>query len=109
MSFKKSDDFGYIYSADPDRFKRKFPNIHKWLSNIRRRRYSLEKNTLMLIATKEYLLDEFLIPRNEDSDNVPHNSLYELIKDKPIEQQVSILAFFLLNAQLTFVDASNDT
>lgn len=105
VSFSKTDNFGYVYSTEPDPFERRFTTIENWLLSIQERRYSVEKNIYLLTKTRDYLVKNFLHP-NQDSDYALQNPLYDLIEGKPIEQQVSILAFFLLNAQLTFVRQS---
>lgn len=93
VSFKAEDQFGYVYSREPEQFERKFIDVDRWLPILRERRLSLEDNRRLLGETVEFLARNL---RTRDP-------LRSLIVEKPVEQQASILAYFLLDAQLTFV------
>ena len=93
VSFKAADQFGYIYSAKPERFERKFASVDHWLPTVREKRRSLGDNRKLLGESVEFL-----------STNLnARDPLRRVIVEKPIEQQASILAYFLLDAHLTFV------
>ena len=93
VSFKAADQFGYVYSREPERFERKFVHVDHWLPILRERRLSLDDNRELLAETIEFFT------ANLNS----RDPLRKLIAEKPIEQQASILAYFLHDAQLTFV------
>lgn len=92
VSFKAEDPFGYVFSPEGRQFRRKFANADTWVPHIRERRRSLEQNRKALA--------EFV---DEMRKTVrPRSPLTRLIADRPIEQKASILAYFLLDAHLTF-------
>ena len=93
MSFKAADQFGYVYSNEPNQFERKFVNANGWLPILSERRLSLEGNRKLLKETVDFLSSRL---------NRRH-PLRKLISERPVEQQASILAYLLLDAQLTFV------
>ena len=93
VSFKAEDQFGYMYSREPERFERKFVDVDRWLPFLRESRLSLDDNRKLLGETVELLSSNLSI----------RDPLRSLIVEKPVEQQASILAYFLLDAQLTFV------
>ena len=93
VSFKADDQFGYVYSREPERFERKFVDVDHWLPILRDGRLSLDDNRKLLRETVDFL-----------SRNVSvRDPLSSLIVEKPVEQKVSILAYFLPDAQLAFV------
>ena len=93
VSFKADDQFGYLYSREPERFERKFVDVDHWLPILHERRFSRDYNRKLLRETVDFL----------DSNFSVRDPLRRLILEKPVEQQASILACFLLDAQLTFV------
>ena len=93
VSFKAEDDFGYIYSTEPKRFERKLSNFDTWFPRLREKRRSLKENLLSLERAVELM----------SKDLSKFDPIHRLLKDKPIEQQASILAYTILNSQLTFV------
>jgi hypothetical protein len=93
VSFKPSGSLGYVYSNDPHPFERKFADDNIWRPHLLERRQSLEKNRETLKETVSYL--KRMIK--------PQASIRKMIEKKPTEVQASILAYFLLDAQLTFV------
>ena len=93
VSFKAEDQCGYVYSREPEQFERRFVEVDRWLQILRERRLSLDDNRKLLGETVGFLSTNL---------NAGH-PLRKLIVEKPIEQQASILAYFLLDAQLTFV------
>ena len=93
VSFKAEDQFGYVYSGEPERFERKFVDVDRWLPILRERRLSLDDNRRLLGETADFLARNLSV----------RDPLRSLIVEKPVEQQASILAYFLLDAQLTFV------
>ena len=93
MSIKAADQFGYVYSSEPERFERKFVDVDRWLPILRERRLSLDDNRKLLGESVDFL------STNLNADD----PLGKLILEKPLERQASILAYFLLDAHLTFV------
>jgi hypothetical protein len=93
VSFKSSDASGYVYSHDPNPFERKFANDNFWRPHLLERRQSLEENRKRLKETVNFLKRKI----------GPRASIREMIEKKPTEEQAAILAYFLLDAQLTFV------
>jgi hypothetical protein len=92
VSFKAEDPFGYVFSPVGRQFKRKLANADTWIPHVRDRRRSLEQNRKALA--------DFV---GEMRQSVrPRSPLIRLIVDRPVEQQASILAYFLLDAHLTF-------
>lgn len=93
VSFKAEDAFGYVYSEEGRKFPRKIGNFDAWTSRIRQRRRSYEENLRTLEAAVEVM-----------GSRVSRLSpLGRLLRDKPVEQKASILAFVTLDAQLVFV------
>lgn len=93
VSFKAADAHGYLYSEESRPFPRKIVNFDAWASRVRERRRSYEDNLLSLRKAVAAM----------SADLGSLTPLGRLIRDKPIEQQASILAFVTLDAQLTFV------
>jgi hypothetical protein len=93
VSFKAEDLFGYVYSREGRQFERKFANADRWAPHIGEGRRSLDDNRKALHTVVEDLR-EYVRPRSR---------LAKLIDDRPVEQQASILAYFVLDAHLTFV------
>ena len=93
VSFKADDAFGYVYSREPKQFRRNFLNIDQWLPVVREKRLGLDDNRELLSETADFFTRQLSVL----------DPLRKLIEDRPVEQQVSILAYFLLDAQLTFV------
>lgn len=92
VSFKADDPFALVFSPEGRRFKRKFGSTDTWMPHVRDRRRSLEQN-------RKSLADFVDDMRPKVSRR---GTLDRLIADRPIEQQASILAYFLLDAHLTF-------
>ena len=84
VSFKAEDQFGYVYSSEPERFERKLVDVDRWLPILRERRLSLDANRKLLGESVDFL------STNLNADD----PLGKLILEKPIEQQASILAYF---------------
>ena len=97
VSFKAEDHFANVYSSKPENFERKFFHVDDWLPILRDRKQSLQDNRNVLSETVEFLTARLS----------SRNLLRRLIEDKSIEQQASILAYFLLDTQLTFVKDEN--
>ena len=93
VSFKADDEFGYVYSKEPRPFRRKFLSAKQWLPVLHERRLSLDDNRKLLAETVGFFSTQLSVL----------DPLRKLIADRAIEQQASILAYFLLDAQLTFV------
>ncbi len=93
VSFKAEDQFGYIYSREPERFRRKFMGIDRLLPVLREKRLSLDDNRKLLSDTVNFFSARLNV----------RDPVRKLIVERPVEQQASILAYFLLDAQLTFV------
>lgn len=92
VSFKAEDHFGYVFSPEGQQFKRRFANADAWMPHIREGRRSLEENRKALAA--------FVNDMRKTIS--PRSRLARFIADRPIEQQASILAYFVLDAHLTF-------
>lgn len=92
VSFKAADQFGYVYSSEPERFERKFANVDHWLPILRGRQLSLDDNRKLLGESVNFLSANLNV----------RDPLRRFVVEKPIEQQASILAYFLLDAHLTF-------
>jgi hypothetical protein len=93
VSFKAEDHFGYIYSTEPKKFERSISSSETWIPRLREKRRSLKENVVALERAVEVMSKQ--LPQ--------YDSIRRLLKDKPIEQQASILAYTNLNAQLIFV------
>lgn len=93
VSFRAEDAFGYVYSPEGQKFERELRNFDSWMPRIRERLRSYDENLLSLENAVRVM-----------SMDVPSVSpLGRLLRDKPIEQKASILAYATLDAQLTFV------
>jgi hypothetical protein len=92
VSFKAEDAFGYVYSEEGHRFERHYPtgnNLARRLSDGWR---PAADNREILAKSVNHLLS--LVSKR--------SPLRRLIADRPIEIQASILAYFVLDAHLTF-------
>ena len=92
VSFKETDTFGYIYSREPHFFERKFVSLDNWLPTLLERRQGAASNRKNLSQAVKSLVSEL-------PDRDP---LRIMIAEKTVEQQASILAYFLLDSHLTF-------
>lgn len=98
VSFKAEDDFGFVYSDEPNWFKRKLPREDVLVPFFNEGRRDAQTNRVALHKAADSLI--------EFSGMIMHRrgrSLLSLIEGRPVEQQVSILSYFLLDAHLTFV------
>jgi len=93
VSFQKNGHLGYVYSSEPNTLERKFATEDSWRPDLLELRRSASANREMLKETIIYLMKR--LPRR--------SSIRKMIQEKPVEEQVAILAYFLLDAQLTFV------
>ncbi len=93
VSFKPRGHVGYVYSSEPNQFERKFSTDDSWRPNLLERRRSASANREMLQVTVDYLKKR--LPRR--------SPIREMIQKQPVEAQAAILAYFQLDAQLTFV------
>ena len=93
VSFQSSGQYGYVFSSEPNRFERDFPTGDSWLNHLSEMRQSTRGNLKSLEETVTYLKKQ--LPDN--------NPIHEMIQEQPIEAQASILAYFQLDAILTFV------
>lgn len=93
VSFQPSDGFGYLYSREAHPFERKFLSIDSWLQFISERTRTAEENWQLLKRTVEFLKRK----------RRPRDPVLRMILDQPLEAQAAILAYFILDAQLTFV------
>lgn len=93
VSFKPNDSFGYVYSKEPHQFERKFQSFDSWLPTVEQRARSAKENRQILERTVKFLKKK----------RRPRDPVLQMIRDQPLEAQTSILAYFILDAQLTFV------
>ncbi|TKZ15750.1 hypothetical protein FAP39_16960 [Shimia litoralis] len=93
VSFKPNDSFGYVYSKEPHPFERKFQSFDSWLPVVGQRAQSAIENRQLLEKTVEFLKKK----------RRPRDPVLQMIRDQPLEAQAAILAYFILDAQLTFV------
>lgn len=93
VSFKAHDTFGYVYSEEGRPFSRKIINFDIWASRMREGSRSFEDNMRTLTKAVQIMSEE--LPRR--------SPIHRLLVEKPVEQQASILAYVMLDAQLTFV------
>jgi hypothetical protein len=93
VSFKPNDSFGYVYSKEPHQFERKFQSFDSWLPTVGRRAQSAKENRQLLEKTVKFLKKK----------RRPGDPVRQMIRDQPLEAQAAILAYFILDAQLTFV------
>jgi len=93
VSFQKNSHLGYVYSSEPNTLERKFATEDSWRPDLLERRRSASANREMLKETVSYLMKR--LPRS--------SSIRKMIQEQPVEAQAAILAYFLLDAQLTFV------
>ncbi|MGJ8530788.1 MAG: hypothetical protein ACSHYC_01305 [Alphaproteobacteria bacterium] len=93
VSFQPSGHVGYVYSIEPNQFERKFATNDSWRPNLLERRRPAHDNREILKEAVSYLRKR--LPRR--------SSIHKMIEEQPIEAQAAILAYFLLDAQLTFV------
>lgn len=112
VSFKAEDAFGYVYSSEPRQFPRKLVNYEAWLWRLRERRRSYKANLQSLEKAVEIMSENLprrfpvarMSPGQQSSRRpVIVGPMAQILKDKPIEQQASILAYVTLGAQLVFV------
>lgn len=104
VSFKAEDNFGYIYSDEPVKFDRKLPFADMRRPFIEQGSRNLDENIAALSEVVDYLRGlgpSFDALRFFRGSRV--RRLTELLEGRPVEQQASILAYFLLDAHLTFV------
>lgn len=99
VSFRASDAFGFVYSSEARQFERRFRETEKWLSILLERPRTREENRKHLKNVVEQL----------GSNLPPTSTLRKMLdgKDDPVVQ-ASILAYFLLDAHLTFAKATPD-
>lgn len=93
VSFKAEDPLGYVYSEEAAKFERRLAAADQLLPALEEGRKSRDENHEPLGGTVG-LLSKRVAERDP---------LRNLIAGKPRVQQASILACFLLDAQLTFV------
>lgn len=93
VSFKPRDRVGYVYSSEANQFERKFATDNSWQPYLLDRRQSASTNRELLEETVAYLRKRLPL----------RSPIREMIRKNPVEAQASILAYFLFNAQLTFV------
>lgn len=93
VSFKPNDSFGYVYSNEPDQFERKFQRVDNWLPSIAQRARGAKENRQLLEKTVAFLKRK----------RSPRDPVRQMIRDQPLEAQAAILAYFVLDAQLTFL------
>lgn len=93
VSFKSAGSSGYVYSSEPNQFKRKFAEDKIWRSHLLGKRQSLKDNRKLLQENVKLLKKK--LGRNDP--------IHKMMAEKRIEEQAAILAYFLLDAQLTFV------
>ena len=93
VSFKAADAHGYLYSEEGVQFPRKIVNLDAWASRLREGRMSYDVNLQSLNKAVAVM----------SADLGRLTPLGRIIRDKPIEQQASILAYVTLDAQLAFV------
>ena len=93
VSFRAQDAYGYVYSEQGVQFPRKIGNHDAWLSHVRQRRRSYQENRMSLEKAVEVMAVGI----------GPFSRLGRLLKNKPLEQRASILAYLKLDAQLAFV------
>ena len=99
VSFRTSDNFGYVYSSEARQFERRFRETDKWLSVMLAQPRTRQENRKHLKNVVEQLR----------SDLGLRSPLRKILdgKDDPV-LQASILAYFLLDAHLTFAKAAPD-
>jgi hypothetical protein len=93
VSFRAEDPHGYVYSEEGRQFPRKVANRDTWSSRVRERRRSYKENLRSLKKAVQVM--------SSDVSNL--SPLGRLLRNKPVEQKASILAYVTLDAQLTFV------
>lgn len=99
VSFRPSDAFGYVYSSEAQQFERRFREPEKWLSVLLEQPRTREENRKHLKSVVEQL----------GSNLGQRSPLRKMLdgQDDPVVQ-ASILAYFLLDAHLTFAKAMPD-
>ncbi len=109
VSFKSDEDYGYVFSSEPNRFKRKFITADSWLKHLLERPQSAEDNLESLKKAVEYLEGELPFGRpilkmiEERDEERDEERGEERDKERDIIVQASILAYFQLDTILTFV------
>lgn len=101
VSFKAEDNFGYVYSDEPNRFKRRLPSDDMRVPFFEDGRRGVDANRKALSKAADIIKEKFSTHTRRESPS--GRNLLGLIEGRPIEQQVSILSWFLLDAHLTFV------
>ena len=93
VSFRASDAFGYVYSSEARQFERRFRQTDSWVSAMLQHPRTRNENRRHLKKIVEHL----------GSNLGPRNPLRKMLdgKEDPVAQ-ASILAYFLLDAHLTF-------
>ncbi len=99
VSFRASDAFGYVYSSEGRQFERGFAQTDNWLPVLFERARTSEENRKHLKIVVERLR----------SNLGPRSPLRRILNGQsdPVTQ-ASILAYFLLDAHLTFAKATPD-
>lgn len=93
MSFKVSDDFGYIYSLESKQFERRFTKVESIFPKLIEGRRSANANLERLISFVDLCLAR--IPRYSPLGEFVRELKHPVIK-------ASVLAYFHLDVQLTF-------
>ena len=95
MSFYDNLPWAVVFSNEGNRFERRFPNADKWISQLSESPQSLEANRNAMRDVVKLIRSHFEL-QSVDAD------IAKIIDGKP-EVEAAILAYFLLDAQLTFV------
>ncbi|WP_339825508.1 hypothetical protein [uncultured Parasphingorhabdus sp.] len=95
VSFYDNLPWAVVFSNEGNRFERRFPNADKWISQLSESPQSLEANRNAMRDVVKLIRSHFEL-QSVDAD------IAKIIDGKP-EVEAAILAYFLLDAQLTFV------
>lgn len=98
VSFRADEDFGFVFSSEGRRFRRKFPQIDFSMSQMFEKRQTREQNRQDMQLFCDGILEKLPPKRN-----------LRLFADRYSDPiiKASILAYFTLDAQLTFVTMPN--
>lgn len=95
ISFKPGISTAYLYSAEPRVLERSLADQQSLLGQLRERRRSYEGNLAVLTKAVELMSDRL----------GPRSQIAKLLRERPIEQQAALLAYYQLDSILTFVKA----
>lgn len=115
VSFQKNSSHMYVYSEKGTEFERSTPNFDNRLQELNAKRRSVDENrqalrkavsTLIRLSTELGGIERRFAPGGVISTVEQElsilDSLGPYLKDRPVEEQASILAYFVLDAHLTF-------